>query len=78
MREAGPAGSAAGRAAAFLLGAGGGGGPSAPPAAPAADARQVDAAVRAIEAYLAADKPSEAVFVAEKLAAGSPGLMRAQ
>lgn len=46
-------------------------------AAPPPDAKQVDAAVRAIDAYLAADKPSEATFVAEKLAAEAPGLMRA-
>jgi hypothetical protein len=49
-----------------------------PPAkAVAPDSRQIDAAMRAIEAYMAADKPSEAVFVAEKLAADAPGLMRA-
>ena len=41
-----------------------------PPAkAVAPDSKQIDAAMRAIEAYMAADKPSEAVFVAEKLAA---------
>ncbi|MFM8640902.1 MAG: tetratricopeptide repeat protein [Planctomycetota bacterium] len=49
--------------------------PEAP--APPPDARQVDAAIRATEAYLAADKPSEATFVSEKLAAEAPGLMRA-
>lgn len=38
----------------------------------------MDAAIRATEAYLAADKPSEATFVAEKLATEAPGLMRAQ
>jgi tetratricopeptide (TPR) repeat protein len=49
-----------------------------PPAkAVAPDSRQIDAAMRAIEAYMAADKPSEAGFVAEKLAADVPGLMRA-
>ena len=37
----------------------------------------MDAAIRATEAYLAADKPSEATFVAEKLASEAPGLMRA-
>jgi predicted Zn-dependent protease len=47
------------------------------PAAPPPDAKQVDAAVRAIDAYLAAEKPSEATFVAERLAAEAPGLMRA-
>lgn len=46
-------------------------------AAPAIDARKVDAAVRAVESYLAADKPSEAMTVAERLAAEAPGLMRA-
>ena len=47
-----------------------------PPPAPAVDARAVDAVVRAVEAYLASDKPSEAVFVSEKLAAERPELMR--
>ena len=46
-------------------------GPAEQPPAKAAgpDSKQIDAAMRAIEAYMAADKPSEAVFVAEKLAA---------
>lgn len=48
------------------------------PAKPPPDPAKVDAAVRAIEAYLAADKPSEAVFVAERLAEEAPALMRAQ
>jgi tetratricopeptide (TPR) repeat protein len=53
-------------------------GPAEEPAAKATvDARSVDAVVRAVEAYLASDKPSEAVFVSQKLAAESPGLMRA-
>jgi tetratricopeptide (TPR) repeat protein len=54
-------------------------GPAEQPPAKAAgpDSKQIDAAMRAIEAYMAADKPSEAVFVAEKLAEDAPGLMRA-
>jgi tetratricopeptide (TPR) repeat protein len=50
------------------------------PAAPAAtvDARAADAASRAVEGYLAADKPAEALKVAEKFAQEAPGLMRAQ
>ncbi len=53
--------------------------PAAPPAAHAVqpDPKRVDAAVRAVEAYLAADKPSEAMKVAARLAEEAPGLMRA-
>ena len=64
-------------ALACAIAAAGCGGPAEEPAPPPPDARQVDAAIRATEAYLAADKPSEATFVAEKLAAEAPGLMRA-
>jgi tetratricopeptide (TPR) repeat protein len=49
-----------------------------PVAAPTLEPKKLDAAIRAIDSYLAADKPSEAVFVAEKLASEAPGLMRAQ
>ena len=38
----------------------------------------MDAATRAVEGYLAADKPAEALKVADKLAREAPGLMRAQ
>ena len=41
------------------------------------DPRQVDAAARAVEAYLAGNRASEAVFVAEKLAAQRPDLLQA-
>ncbi len=48
------------------------------PAVPTVDARAADAATRAVEGYLAADKPAEALKVAAKLAQEAPGLMRAQ
>ena len=49
-----------------------------PAATSSVEPKKLDAAIRAIDSYLAADKPSEAVFVAEKLASEAPGLMRAQ
>ena len=45
-----------------------------PAAASSVEPKKLDAAIRAIDSYLAADKPSEAVFVAEKLASEAPAL----
>ncbi|MEI6475417.1 MAG: hypothetical protein WCO75_08485 [Planctomycetota bacterium] len=65
-------------AAAIMASAGCGRTEPGPAATSSVEPKKLDAAIRAIDSYLAADKPSEAVFVAEKLASEAPGLMRAQ